>query len=61
MKGKLIMEKLNIGDRVWYNSKLYKILHIRNDGSLKLQNIRGKTDEIFFCIPQEYVRKDGTI
>ena len=55
------VQKFNIGDRVWYNSKLYKILHIRDNGYLKLQSIRGKSDEIFFCIPQESVRKDGTI
>ena len=55
------MEKFNIGDRVWYNSKLYKILHIRNNGDLKLQSVRGKSNEIFFCIPQEFVRKDSTI
>ena len=53
------MEKLNIGDRVWYNSKLYKILHIKDNGDLKLQSVRGKSDEIFFCVPQEFVRKDG--
>lgn len=55
------MEKFNIGDRVWYNSELYKILHIRDNGCLKLQRIRGKTNEIFFYISQEAVRKDGTI
>ena len=53
------VQKFNIGDRVWYNSKLYKILHIRDNGDLKLQSVRGKSDEIFFCIPQEFVRKDG--
>ena len=55
------MNKFNIGDRVWYNSKLYKILHIRDNGYLKLQSIRDKTNEIFFYIPQEAIRKDGTI
>ena len=52
------VQNFNIGDKVIYNFKLYKILHIRDNGDLKLQSIRGKSNEILFCVPQNFVRKD---
>lgn len=54
------VQNFNIGDKVIYNSKLYKILHIRDNGDLKLQSIRGKSNEILFYVPQNFVRKDDT-
>ena len=50
-------QKYEINDRVYVNEQLYKIVYIYDDGSLKLKSIRGKTNEIRFRVPIEFVRK----
>ena len=52
------IQRFNIGDKVIYNSKLYKVLHIRDNGDLKLQSIRGKINQILFGVPQSFVKKE---
>lgn len=49
--------EFNIGDKVIYNSQLYKILHVHSNKELKLQSIRGKTKEIIFHVPFSMVHK----
>lgn len=51
------VQKFNIGDKVLYNSKFYKVIQIRDNGNLKLQSIRGKTNEVIFSVPTKLVRK----
>ena len=46
-----------INDKVYMNEQLYKVIHIYDDGSLKLKSIRGKTDEIIFKVPTKLVNK----
>ena len=49
--------EFNIGDKVIYNSQLYKVLHVHNNQELKLQSIRGKTNEIICRVPANMVHK----
>ena len=49
--------KFNIGDKVMCNSKLYKVLHIYDNKELKLQSVRGKTNDIIFRVPFNMVHK----
>ena len=49
--------KFNIGDKVIYNSKLYKVLYVYDNKELKLQSIRGKTNDIIFRVPFNMVCK----
>lgn len=49
------VQKYKIGDRVYMNEKLYKVIHIYDDGSLKLKSIRGKIDETRFRVPVGFV------
>lgn len=51
------VQKYEINDRVYMNEKLYKIVHIYDDGSLKLKSIIGKIDEIRFRVPVDFVIK----
>lgn len=39
------------------NEQLYKVIHIYDDGSLKLKSVKGKTNEIIFKVPIKLVRK----
>lgn len=51
------MQKYEVGDRVYMNEQLYKIIHIYDDGSLKLKSVRGKINEIVFKVPTNLVNK----
>ena len=42
------MNKFNVGDKVLYYGKKYKIDHIRDDGTAKIHSISGKTNEICY-------------
>lgn len=46
-----------IGDKVIYNSKPYKVVHIYDNEQLKLQSIKSKTNQIIFKVPFYLVRK----
>jgi hypothetical protein len=47
--------EINIGDKVIYNSKLYKVLQVRDNKYLKLQSVRSKINEILFNVPLNLV------
>lgn len=49
------VQKYEINDKVYMNEQLYKVIHIYDDGSLKLKNVKGKTNEIIFRVPTEFV------
>lgn len=49
--------EFNIGDRVIYNLKPYKVIHVYDNKQLKLQSIRSKTNEIIFGVPFNLVSK----
>lgn len=51
------VQKYEVNDRVYMNEQLYKIIHIYDDGSLKLKSIRGKTNETIFRVPTEFVTR----
>ena len=51
------VQKFEIDDRVYMNGTLYKIVHIYDDGSLKLKSARGKINETIFKVPIEFVTK----
>ena len=51
------VQKYEINDRVYMNEQLYKVIHIYDDGSLKLKSVKGKTNEIIFKVPIKLVRK----
>ena len=51
------VQKFNVGDKVIYNSRLYKIIYIYDNGDLKLQSVRGKSNEIIFHVPIKFVKK----
>lgn len=51
------VQKYEINDRVYMNKQLYKVVHIYDDGSLKLKSVKGKTNEIIFKVPIKLVRK----
>jgi hypothetical protein len=55
------MNNFNIGDRVMYNDKLYKVIHIYDNGNLKLQSIRGKSKSIYYNMPPDLVQKEEKI
>ena len=42
------MNKFNVGDKVLYYGKKYKIDHIRDDGTAKIHSISDKTNEIYY-------------
>ena len=46
-----------MNDRVYMNEQLYKVIHIYDDGSLKLKSVRGKTNETIFRVPIESVTR----
>lgn len=46
-----------INDKVYMNEQLYKIIHIYDDGSLKLRSVKGKSNEIIFRVPTKFVNK----
>lgn len=48
---------MTVGDRVEVKGKLYKVLHIRSDGTVKLQGIRGKSVEIIYRMPVERIKE----
>lgn len=50
-------ETYKVNDRVYMNEQLYKVIHIYDDGSLKLKSVRGKTNSIVFRVPTKFVRK----
>ena len=50
-------QKFEISDKVYMNEQLYKVIHIYDDGSLKLKGIRGKTNETIFRVPTKFVNK----
>ena len=47
----------NVGDKVVYNNKLYKVKNIKDDKYLKLQSVSGKTNEIIFNVPLNFVSR----
>lgn len=51
------VQKYKINDKVYMNEQLYKIVHIYDDGSLKLKSVRGKTNETIFRVPVDFVTK----
>lgn len=51
------VQRYKINDRVYMNEQLYKVIHIYDDGSLKLKSVKGKTNETIFRVPVEFVRK----
>lgn len=55
-------QKYEINDRVYMNERLYKIIHINDDGSLKLKSVRGIFPRRFlietvFRAPIEFVTR----
>ncbi len=48
-------QQYKINDKVYMNKQPYKIVHIYNDGSLKLKSINGKTSETIFRVPVNFV------
>jgi len=50
-------QKYEVNDRVYMNERLYKIIHIYDDGRLKLKSVRGKTNETVFRVPIDFVTK----
>lgn len=50
-------QQYKINDKVYMNKQLYKIVHIYDDGSLKLKNIKGKANETIFRVPIDFVTK----
>lgn len=50
-------QKYEVNDRVYMNERLYKIIHIYDDGSLKLKSVRGKTSETVFRVPTKFVTR----
>ena len=51
------VQKYEVNDRVYMNERLYKIIHIYDDGSLKLKSVRGKTSETVFRVPIDFVTR----
>mgnify|MGYP003302760201 CR=1 FL=1 len=51
------VQRYKIGDRVYMNEQLYKVVHVYSDGSLKLKSVRGKTNETIFRVPTDLVIK----
>ena len=51
------VQKYKLKDKVYMNEQLYKIIHIYDDGTLKLKSIRGKVDETVFRVPIKFIRK----
>jgi hypothetical protein len=51
-------QQYEINDKVYMNKQLYKIVHIYDDGSLKLKSIKGKTNEIIFRVPVDFVTRE---
>ena len=51
-------QKINIGDRVFYHSRPYKVVHIYNNGNLKLVSTNGKTNEIIFNASPELLDQE---
>lgn len=51
------VQKYKINDRVYMNEKLYKIVYVYDDGSLKLKSVKGKTNETIFRVSTKFVRK----
>lgn len=51
------VQKYKINDRVIYDERLYKIVYVYDDGSLKLKSVRGKTNETIFRVPTKFIRK----
>lgn len=49
------VQRYKVGDRVYMNDKLYKVIHVYDDGSLKLKSIRDKIDETRFRVPVDFV------
>lgn len=50
-------QKYEINDKVYMNEQLYKVIHIYDDGTLKLKSIRGKTNETIFRVSTKFVNK----
>ena len=50
-------QQYEINDKVYMNKQLYKIVHIYDDGSLKLKSIKGQTNKTIFRVPTEFVTK----
>ena len=50
-------QKYEINDEVYMNERLYKVVHIYDDGSLKLKSVRGKTNETIFRVSTKFVNK----
>ena len=51
------MNKFDVGDVVIWCDDLYKVTRVYNDGTLKLQSIRGKANSVFYHIHPDYVKK----
>ena len=52
-------QKFNIGDKVIYSTRPYKVTHVYDNGNLKLRSINGKTNEIIFNVPIEFIQQEG--
>ena len=50
-------QKYEVNDRVYMNERLYKIIHIYDDGSLKLKSVGGKTNETVFRVSIDFVTR----
>lgn len=46
-----------INDKVYMNERLYKVVYIYDDGSLKLKSVNGKSNETIFRVPTKFVNK----
>ena len=51
------VQKYEINDKVYMNEQLYKIVHIYDDGTLKLKGVIGKINETVFRVPINFVSK----
>ena len=55
------MNKFNIGDKVIWNDNLYKVTYVYDDGSVKLQSIRGKSKSVYYHIRPDYIQKEDDL
>lgn len=51
-------QQYEINDKVYMNKQLYRIVHIYDDGSLKLKSVKGKANETIFRVPVNFVTRE---
>lgn len=56
------VQKYEVNDRVYMNERLYKIIRINDDGSLRLKSVRGISPRRFlietvFRVPIDFVTR----